>query len=146
MGGYDPWRDASTRPEVEVVVCRLPAGVRGVHGVSADGYRAILINRDLPPVERLAALAHELAHDERGGGVHRPGLPWRLRALVAREETRTDRVAADRLLPLGDLDRWVAGEVADGRPVTVHGAAEALDVAEWVADHQLRRLQTRRAA
>lgn len=143
-GSYEPWRDAAGRPEVEVLVTRLPAGIRGIHARSPDGYRAILVNRDLPPVERLAALAHELVHDERGGGCYQPDMPELMRPLVARDEARTDQVAADRLLPLDRLERWVALQEAAERPVTVAWAAADLDVARWVAGDQLRRLRALR--
>lgn len=142
---YRPWRDAATRAELEVMVCDLPSGVRAIHARSPDGHRAILISRALDPVERLAALAHELVHDERGGGCHQPHLPARMRPLVTRDETAVDRIAADRLLPLDRLDRWVALQEAADRPVTVAWAAAELDVAGWVAEIQLRRLQAARA-
>lgn len=109
---YRPWRDARSRPELEVMVAELPAGVRALHAISADGHRAILVNRALPPVERLAALAHELAHDDCKGGCHHPGLPDLLRPLVARDESRVDRIAADRLLPLPRLAAWVSARRA----------------------------------
>jgi len=122
------------------MVVPLPDGVRALHAVSADGYRAIIVSRSLPPVERLAALAHELAHDDCQGGCHHPGMPDLLRPIVARDEARVDRVAADRLLPLPRLAAWVTAEVAAERPVTVALAAAGLDVAHWVAEVQLRRL------
>lgn len=143
--GTITWATLRGCPELEVMVCDLPPGVRAIHARSHDGHRAILISRALDPVERLAALTHELVHDERGGGCHQPHLPARLRPLVTRDETAVDRIAADRLLPLDRLDRWVALQEAADRPVTVAWAAAELDVAGWVAEIQLRRLQAVRA-
>ncbi|HEX7134778.1 MAG TPA: ImmA/IrrE family metallo-endopeptidase [Iamia sp.] len=137
------WREARSRPNLEVVVTDLPAGMRALHAVDEDGFRCILISAALTPAEKLAALAHELAHDDCEGGCHHPGLPDRLRAVVARDEARVDRVAADRILPLAWLASWVDRQVAADRPVTAAGAAEELDVADWVAELQLRRLEAR---
>lgn len=137
------WREASSRPNLDVVITDLPAGVRALHVVGDDGFRCILISAALSPVEKVAALAHELAHDDCHGGCHHPGLPDRLRAVVARDEARVDRVAADRILPLTGLASWVDHQVANDRPVTAAGAAEELEVASWVAELQLRRLEAR---
>jgi len=142
---YRPWTEVGARPEVEVMVVDLPAGIRGLHARSGDGHRAILINRSLPAVERIAALAHELAHDDHGGG-HPTGLPAMLRPVVARDENRVDQAAAARLLPRDRLARWVDGEVAAGRTVTARSVADGLDVARWVADLQLRLLWVDRTA
>jgi len=135
------WREASSRPNLDVVITDLPAGIRALHVVAADGVRCILISAALSPEEKVAALAHELAHDDCHGGCHHPGLPDRLRAVVARDEARVDRVAADRILPLTGLATWVAHQVDNDRPVTATGAAEELEVARWVAELQLRRLE-----
>lgn len=114
------------------MVCDLPAGVRAVHARSADGHRAILVSRALDPAERRAALAHELVHDERGGGCHTPGLPDRLRPLVAREEARVERIAARRLLPAAELASWV------GRRLDVGDSVSPADVvAEWDVPHHI---------
>ena len=138
------WREASARPNLDVVITDLPPGVRALHVVGDDGFRCILISAALSPVEKVAALAHELAHDDCHGGCHHPGLPDRLRAVVARDEARVDRVAADRLLPLAGLARWVDRQLAEDRSVTAAGAAEELEVAVWVAELQLRRLEVQR--
>jgi hypothetical protein len=133
--------DAHDRRRLEVVVTDLPTGLRALHARAEDGFRCILISRALPPVERLAALAHELAHDDRRGGCHQPGLPDRLRPIVTRDEARVDRIAADRVLPLPGLASWVDRHLADDSPVTPASAAEELEVAPWVAELQLRRLE-----
>ncbi len=68
---YRPWRDAGARPELEVMVVPLPAGVRALHAVSA-GYRAILVNRNLPAAERLLPLDALAAWVDREEAVGRP--------------------------------------------------------------------------
>jgi len=135
------WREASSRPHLDVVITDLPPGLRALHAVAEDGFRCILISADLTAEEKVAALAHELAHDDGHGGCHHPGLPDRLRAVVARDEARVDRVAADRLLPLAELASWVDRRVGDDQAVTAAEVAEELEVASWVAELQLRRLE-----
>lgn len=137
------WREASSRPGLDVVITDLPPGVRALHVVGEDGFRCILISAALSPEEKVAALAHELAHDDCHGGCHHPGLPEQLRPVVARDEARVDRVAADRILPLAGLASWVDRRVDNDRPVTAAEAAEELEVAPWVAELQLRRLEAR---
>lgn len=138
------WREASSRPGLEVVITDLPAGIRALHVVGDDGLRCILVSAALSPEEKVAALAHELAHDDCHGGCHHPGLPDRLRPVVARDEARVDRVAADRILPLTGLASWVDHQVDNDRPVTAAEAAEELEVAPWVVELQLRRLEAQR--
>lgn len=137
------WAEARSRPNLDVVITDLPTGVRALHAVDTDGFRCILISATLSPEDKVAALAHELAHDDCQGGCHHPGLPEPLRALVARDEARVDRVAADRILPLHWLATWVDHQVANDQPVTATDAAEELGIAHWVTELQLRRLEDR---
>lgn len=137
------WREARARPNLDVVVTDLPEGVRALHAVGDDGFRCILISAALSPEDKVAALAHELAHDDCQGGCHHPGLPEPLRVVVARDEARVDRVAADRILPLHWLSAWVDHQVDNERPVTAAEAADELGVAVWIAELQLRRLEDR---
>ncbi|WCO68681.1 hypothetical protein PO878_08060 [Iamia majanohamensis] len=121
------------------MVTRLPAGVRALCAVADDGHQAILVNRDLPPAERLAALAHELVHLERGGGCHRPGLHDRLRPLRAREEAQVDRIVARRLVPLDLLEAWAAARAEVG-PVTTRDVADEFEVPLAVALEAMRQV------
>lgn len=139
------WGDLRARSEIECMLCALPAGVRAIYARSEDGHRAILINRALSPIERLTALAHELVHDERGGGCHHPDLPDRMRPLVARDEARVDRIVAQRLLPLDRLAPWVSRTIETGEGVTADDVAREWDVTPEVAALALDEL-ARRAA
>ncbi len=47
-------------------------------------------------------MAHELVHDERGGGVTAAGMPREWGPVVAREERRVDAEVARRLLPVAE--------------------------------------------
>lgn len=85
-------------------------------------------------------MAHELVHDERGGGCHRADLPAHMRPEVAREERRVDDIVAARLVPLDDLEAFVAATVDAGDAVTAGDVAEAFEVPFEVADRAVRLL------
>lgn len=122
-GRWRPWRDLAQRPDVDFALVDLPAGApRAIHA-SIGEVHVVLIDRSLSPAERLAALAHELVHHERGGSGHQPGLPEQLRPAVAREEVRVDRIAACRLVPFDELTEVVA------RVCEICGGVTAADVA-----------------
>lgn len=140
------WRHVGADGEVEALLADLPAGVNALHVRDDDGHCAILISRHLNEPEKNAALAHELGHHASRGGCHHPGMPTLLRPLVARDEARVDRVAADSLLPLPRLAAWVDAEVAAHRPVGATEAVTEFQVARWVAKTQLARLSATRAA
>jgi len=124
--------------EVDFALVDLPAGLRAVC-CERDGAVAILIDRRLAPVERLAALAHELVHLERGGSGYKPGIPPRLQALVAMEERRVDVVVADRLVPPMELLTLVDSR-SDVEPITAELVADEFGVPPHVAELALRRL------
>lgn len=123
------------RSEVEMIVCDLPAGMRALYACDGADH-AILISRQLSPSERLAALAHELVHLDRGHAGHDPSMPETMRACVQREERRVDRIVAAQLVPLGELQRWVQRR-ALLEAVTVAMVAEEFDLAEHVAETAL---------
>lgn len=121
--GWRPWRALRERSEIEFALTDLPEGVRAIH--ATDGrHQAILVSRRLSPADRLAALAHELVHVERGGSGHRPGAPAPLAEAVALEEQRVDRIVARRLVPSERLLAFV------DRRLTAHDRVTAADVAE----------------
>lgn len=141
MGNWGPWRQLRARNDIDLVlVDELRHGLRALH-VTDGEHTVILIDRRLPPAERLAALAHELVHEERGGGCDQPGAPAAWDAVVAREERRVDDEVARRLVPPEDLRAWLQRrlEVADG--VTVHDVADEFEVAHSVALDALRLLE-----
>ena len=118
-------------------VADLPAGLQGVTGEVGDT-PVVLLSRQLDRAGRRCALAHELHHLERGGSGHQAGLPPHLAELVAREERAVDRLVVDELVPLPDLQAFVAeieeggglawpSEVAEHFDVTLEVALMALD-------------------
>lgn len=82
--------------------------------------------------QRRAALAHELVHLERGGGVTCAGMPATWVPLRQREEQRVNREVARRLVPPAELDALVESRRSVG-PVTSEVVADEFDVPEWVA-------------
>lgn len=110
----------------------LPDGHRGL--TAQRGEKAVVfISRALSPVERLVVLAHELAHLERGGSGWVPGMPDRLMAIVGREESRVDRIVAERLVPSEALARWVERR-SEVEPITAELVAQEWDVTPEVAE------------
>lgn len=126
------------RPEIEFVLCDLPVGVKAIHATRGED-RAILVNRNLDPAARLAAVCHELHHDKRGGGCHHPDAPPLLRVATIREEHRVDALVADELLPREQLEAYVRRRSELGM-VLARDVAEDFEVPVEVADLALRRL------
>lgn len=100
------------------------------------------MSRALSPTERLAAVAHELVHDERGHVGHAPG-PSSI--YVRKEERRVDSIVAARLLPTTDLAPFVDAR-SDMEPVTAHVVATEFEVTEDVAQRSLEALVEERRA
>ena len=95
---YSPWHHVGTMPDVEVW-----AGDVLEH---ADAYwepdeRVILLDARLSQAGKRSRLAHELAHIEAGDICCRVGPDGERQA--QRQEERTDRRAAARLITLDDL-------------------------------------------
>jgi hypothetical protein len=105
------------------------------------GWAAILLDRRLSQTERRCALAHELVHDERGGGVATAGMPESWRPVAAREESIVDNEVARRLVPLDQL-RLAVDDLAElGMGSTALDVALAFDVTPAVAERALRMLR-----
>jgi hypothetical protein len=125
-----------TRTTIDFELADFPDGpVRALY-VRRRGRDAILIDRALDPVDRLAALAHELVHRERNGGAHHPDAPASWAPVVAREERRVDGIVAGRLVPperLADLIR----QRADLEAITPAFVAAEFDVPTHVAHRAL---------
>lgn len=97
----------------------------------------VVVAAGLSRAERNAALAHELVHDELGGGAGYDGQPSSWAAVVAREERRVDDEVACRLVPLDDLRRMCQAADTLGEPLTANEVAAAFDVPEQVAGRAL---------
>lgn len=131
VGGWKPWRVLRDRDDVEFALVDLPDGWgRGIVATTGTA-AAIMIDRSLPPRERHAVLAHELVHLERGVSAHAGG-PEAWQAVRAREERIVDRIVAERLVPLDELEDLVARRSTVG-PVTVEDVADEFDVSADVA-------------
>jgi hypothetical protein len=136
--GWDPWAELDRREHIVLARARLPAGVHAVY--ARRGARAaILLDVRLPRRDRRAVLAHELVHDERGGGADVPGMPAAWTAVVAREERAVDAEVARRLVPPRELEAFVRTRDGLGDAVTLHDLAEEFDVPTWVAETAMRR-------
>lgn len=98
---------------------------------------AIVIDRSLPPVERLAVLAHELVHIERGGTADCLD--------VGREERAVDRIVAQRLVPADELEALVEVLVEIEGGVTAEMVAEEFEVPAEVAARAMAGLAQRQA-
>lgn len=118
----------------------MPAGTGGAAVVRTGGQAVVFLDPRLPAEERRAALAHELVHDERGGGAWHPDAPPGWDPVVAAEEARVDREVARRLLPLTEL--LEAAEAADdfGHQVTAAELAGEYEVPLRLAEQAMRLL------
>jgi hypothetical protein len=140
--GWNPWRELGRRPHLLFALADLPAATGGAaYGRWADGSAAVIIDPSLGRVERNAALAHELVHDERGALIDTPAAPRTWRPVIAREEAAVNDEVARRLVPLAQLAAFVsrtdalepgggAIEVADEFDVPEEVAARALVLLE----------------
>jgi hypothetical protein len=138
---WSPWRELRDRPHIEFTLGRLPHSTGGAVYWPERGWTAILLDRRLNQTERRCALAHELVHDERGGGVPISGMPDTWRPVAAREEGIVDNEVARRLVPLDQL-RLAVDDLADlGMGASPLDVALAFDVTPEVAERALRLLR-----
>ena len=124
---WQPWIELRHRPDIAVLLVDFPAGPVRALCVIRGSTRIVLIDRELSDLDRRAALTHELVHIERGSvPAEAPG--W----AVAKEERHVDRIAARRLVPAGELRRFVEARTTIG-PVSALDIAEQFDVSVPVA-------------
>ncbi len=125
-----PW--AAAEADGVLVRAHPVADLLGGALCSWRGQRAIVVlSPRLSSVERRVALAHELVHLERGGGIDLPGMPPGWAAVVAREEAAVDDEVARRLVPRGALR-------ALGPDIGLTEAAELLAVTAELIERALR--------
>jgi len=134
-----PWRQLRGLPHIDVVWSRDDQLLDGADAWWYPGRDMILMDSRLLQVERRCALAHELAHIERGD--EPCGSDW----LDARQELAADRWAARELIPVERLCRalqWSGDrhEVADELWVTVDMLQVRLDHLHPSEKHYLRRM------
>ena len=146
VGVWKVWRELRQRPHIDFALVDMPAGAPSAVYARRGDRAVVMIDRALSPAERLAALAHELVHDERGGSGHIEGLPTSLRAGVAREEATVDRIVAERLVPQDELEELLVARAEVDGCVCALVVAEEFGVPERVATDALTMLLERRPA
>lgn len=131
MARWDPWLAAESRAHIDLRIAPLPHRLRALYWPRGER-AAIIISPRLAPTERRAALAHELVHDERGGGAAEP--------FTAKDERSVVAEVARRLVPPDELARFVERQQRLGGGVTALDVAEEFDTTPDVAAVALARL------
>lgn len=153
---WHPWRELAERAHIVFAVRPLPAATGGAVHVRRGDRTAIVIDPVLSQVERRCALAHELVHDERGGGCDGEHMPESWTAVVSREEQRVDDIAVERLIPPAELLRLCveletscvhvdADQIAEHFHVTTTVAQRALALQDRRLEDLVRRISEDRA-
>jgi len=137
---WDPWFDLSTRRHIVFELDRIAKLGGGALYARRGAIAAIVIDPDLSARDQRAALAHELVHDERGGIADHPGAPRTWTEVVRREEHTVDAIAAQRLVPLDQLEDWARRRSTFG-PIFLVDVADEFDVPDRVALVAVRQLQ-----
>ncbi len=136
---WNPWRALRARGHLEFALVSLPdATGGGYYEPQSEGWAAVLIDDRLTRVDRRAVLAHELVHDERGGGCTAQGMPASWDAVVSRDEEAVDSEVARRLVPADELRAFAEQNEPDG--VAVWQVAAEFDVPDHVAERACRLL------
>ncbi len=132
---WNPWHDAHQRVHLSVGVALLPDETGGgLYARWPDGTAVVVVDERLSLTAQSEALTHELIHDERGGGCPcSEESPAGWRAVVAREEAKVARMAAERLVPLAELAEHVERVTGLDEAVTAARVAEEFDTTERAA-------------
>jgi len=101
--------------------------------VQGPGLTVVVLDPALDRRSRRVALAHELVHEERGGGCDAPGLPLALDVMVARDEAEVVREVARRLVPPAALRHLLEQRDELGLHVEPWEVADAFDVDDLTA-------------
>lgn len=137
--GWDPVA-AAVAAGVEVRTDAIADLLGGGLACSWRGVDVVVLSPRLSGADRVVALAHELVHLERGGGIDEPSMPTTWAAEVAREERAVDDEVARRLVPVDAL-----AAAADAGATTVTEAAAWLGLPVAVVDRSLRLARASRA-
>ncbi len=132
-GRWDPWVALRSRPHVHLRLDPEAALLGGAMLVTGPGMAFVVIDPALDQRSRRVALAHELIHEERGGGCDAPGLPPDLDVIVARDEADVIREVARRLVPPAALRRLLEQRHGLGLQVEAWEVAEAFEVDDATA-------------
>jgi hypothetical protein len=136
MPPWNPWDALRERTDIVVAVRSLPSGVNGAYQARGNR-RAIVLATSLDGAGRTATLAHELVHDERGGGAAFHGQPASWSPVVARDERQVEDEVARRLVPPADLARLWERARSLGGTLGPSEVAAAFDVPPSLAAHAL---------
>jgi hypothetical protein len=132
-GRWNPWAALRRRPHIRLRLDPEAALLGGAMLVLGPGLAVVVLDPALDRRSRRVALAHELIHEERGGGCDGPDLPPGLDVMVARDEAEVVREVARRLVPDTALRRLVDQRGGLGMTVEPWEVAEAFDVDEPTA-------------
>lgn len=125
---YNPWRALRLRDDIELRWARLPDSFGGGAAVERDGQLFVVLDSRLDRTERRSILEHELCHVRRGL------LPrWAPDPILQKDEHAVRRETARRLVPLDELQRFVAQRGSVDEPVTASCVATHFDVTMEVA-------------
>jgi hypothetical protein len=102
---------------------------------------AIVIDPGLGRRQRKAALAHELVHDEWGGGCEHRGMLPTWHPVVSRDENRVHDEVARRLVPIAELEAFCQHRADVDGGVEPAAVAEEFDVPWEVAARAMRFLK-----
>jgi hypothetical protein len=141
---WDPWKALNERHHLVYDRISLPAQFGGAVYWPLSRYTAIFIDRGERRRRRRCLLAHELVHDERGGGIDAHYMPPTWRAVVRREEGWVNDTVADRLVPPSQLRTFCTRQTSTGEGVTPAQVAVEFDVTQEIAARALRRLSAPR--
>jgi hypothetical protein len=137
---WNPWRDLRGREHLILGMHELPDALGGGLYLPDRVHPTILLDRRLDAIERRCALAHELVHDERGGGCDHPGMPRTWGAVVGREERRVQDEAVRRLVPPEQLLEFCVRVAEVEGSLGPAEVAEEFDVTHEVAERALEML------
>ena len=136
--GWNPWQALRSRSHIVFRFDPIAQLAGGAVYARRGERAAIVMDPRLDTVERRAWLAHELVHDERGGGCAWPDMPTQWAAVVAREEAAVERIVARRLIPRTELAAFVATQVDIEGHVTAAAVADRFEVPLALAELALR--------
>ena len=139
-GAWKPWRALRERDDIDLLLTDMPDGASKGMLASRAGRHVIIIDRDLSPVDRLAVLAHEMVHLERGGSGHEPDMPEAMRPVVNREEARVDDEVTPRLVPAEELVSFSRRQAELEGCCTADDVVAEFDVPHHVAERAIRGL------
>jgi hypothetical protein len=136
---FSPWVEAGKIPDLHLRFVPLPPETGGMCCVRRPSGNWILIDPDLSYAEKRCGLTHELVHLERGTSSRCASMPSCWDEMVVREELIVDREVARRLVPLDDLEAFVAAR-SDLEAVDAVLVAEHFRVTERIAGIALEQL------